>query len=186
MLPNPDREYSVVLDACALAPMPLCDTLLRCAEEPPLYQVFWSEETLEELQRTLRKFGRSEGQISNRVRMMKRAFPEASVAVDAGLLDAVPEMPHANDRHVFAAAISQNARVIVTSNLRHFPKAALLLYGVSVYSPDDFLIRLLEQDEGRIFEVLNAQASAIGQPRTRVLEGLYPVAPNFVEMVRRG
>jgi hypothetical protein len=28
------NQYIVVLDACVLAPMPLCDLLLRLAEEP--------------------------------------------------------------------------------------------------------------------------------------------------------
>jgi hypothetical protein len=29
-----DNEYAAVLDACVLVPMPLCDTLLRLAEDP--------------------------------------------------------------------------------------------------------------------------------------------------------
>lgn len=30
-------QYVAVLDTCVLAPMPLCDTLLRLAEEPAFY-----------------------------------------------------------------------------------------------------------------------------------------------------
>ena len=30
-------QYTVVPDTCVLVPMPLCDTLLRLAEEPVLY-----------------------------------------------------------------------------------------------------------------------------------------------------
>jgi len=34
-------QYTVVLDTCVLVPMPLCDTLLRLAEEPVLYVPKW-------------------------------------------------------------------------------------------------------------------------------------------------
>lgn len=30
----PGHRYTVVLDTCVLAPMPLCDTLPRLAEDP--------------------------------------------------------------------------------------------------------------------------------------------------------
>ena len=35
----------VVLDACVLANFSLCDTLLRLAEPPRLFEPKWSEET---------------------------------------------------------------------------------------------------------------------------------------------
>ena len=46
-------QYVVLLDACVLAPMPVCDTLLRLAEEPAFYAPKWSWEILEEVSRTL-------------------------------------------------------------------------------------------------------------------------------------
>ena len=48
-----DNDYLAVLDACVLARMPLCDTLLRCAEEPALFRPVWSENILTEVQSTL-------------------------------------------------------------------------------------------------------------------------------------
>ena len=79
-----------MLDACVLAPMPLCDTLLLCAEGYALYRPLWSVETLEELRRTLEKFGRSASQIERRLQFMRDAFPEACVLVLPSLLEAVP------------------------------------------------------------------------------------------------
>lgn len=38
------NQYLAVLDACVLAPMPVCDTLLRLAEEPAFYKPKWSED----------------------------------------------------------------------------------------------------------------------------------------------
>jgi hypothetical protein len=43
----------VVLDACVLANFSLCDTLLRLAEDPPLYEPRWSAEIMAETARTL-------------------------------------------------------------------------------------------------------------------------------------
>jgi len=117
--------HVVVLDACVLAPMPLCDTLLRCAEEPALYRALWSAQTLEEVARTLRKFGYSETQAARRIRAMREAFPEATVSVPAKLTATLAGMPDSNDRHVVAAAIRARAQTIVTANLRHFPQEVL-------------------------------------------------------------
>jgi len=49
MILNQNNEYAAVLDACVLAPMPLCDTLLRLAEDPAFYRPLWSEEMLREV-----------------------------------------------------------------------------------------------------------------------------------------
>lgn len=38
----------VVLDACVLANFSLCDTLLRLAEAPKLYEPKWSEQIIRE------------------------------------------------------------------------------------------------------------------------------------------
>ena len=43
----------VVLDACVLANFSLCDTLLRLAETPRLFEPKWSEEIVRETTRTL-------------------------------------------------------------------------------------------------------------------------------------
>jgi hypothetical protein len=43
----------VVLDACVLANFSLCDTLLRLAEAPPLYEPRWPAEVITETVRTL-------------------------------------------------------------------------------------------------------------------------------------
>jgi len=39
---------AVVLDACVLANFSLCDTLLRLAEPPRLFEPKWSEEIIRE------------------------------------------------------------------------------------------------------------------------------------------
>jgi hypothetical protein len=81
------RQYSAVLDACVLAPMPLADTLLRLAEES-FFVPKWSAEILHEVGTTLAKFGYSVQQIERRTAAIrtgadvivsnnKRHFPKA-------------------------------------------------------------------------------------------------------------
>jgi predicted nucleic acid-binding protein len=180
-----DNEYAAVLDACVLAPMPLCDTLLRCAEEPALYRVLWSDQTLEEVDRTLQKFRYTPEQSARRLRKMREAFPEASISVPPQLLAAVPGLPDANDRHVAAAAIQGRAEVIVTSNLKHFPREVLAPYGILVHSPDDFLLHQFHLNPDRVLDVLDTQASAIRQQRLDILNRLRVSLPQFAELVAR-
>ena len=50
------NAFVVILDTCVLAPMPLCDTLLRLAEDPAFYIPRWSAGILDELRGVLRKW----------------------------------------------------------------------------------------------------------------------------------
>jgi len=144
----------------------------------------WSEETLVELRRTLLKFRLTEEQVNRRLAKMQCAFPEAAVSVPDGLLAAMPNIPDLSDRHVIAAAILVKADVIVTSNLRGFPKDALDPYHLLVQSPDEFLLHQYHLNPWTILEKLDNQATAIGQSRTKIIERLEAVAPHFVRAVR--
>lgn len=70
----------VVLDACVLIPMPLCDTLLRAAEKS-LYRFHTSPKILEETHRNLVKLFTRRGELnpedraSRKIEAMKKAFP---------------------------------------------------------------------------------------------------------------
>jgi predicted nucleic acid-binding protein len=165
--------------------MPLCDTLLRCAEKPALFRVLWSEETLDEVSRTLRKMGRTEEQAIRRIQAMQRAFPEASVSFPISLFDSISEIPDSNDRHVIAAAIHAHANVIVTLNLKHFPEVVLDPFGIEVRSPDVFLSNQYRVNPGRIMEVIETQAGKIRTSRLHILERLEGGLPTFVGLLRK-
>ena len=184
MILTRDNEYCAVLDTCVLAPMPLCDTLLRCAEEPALYRVAWSEQTLVELVRTLEKFGYSETQARRRVESMRAAFPEASVAVPERMHAAFLPLPDAADAHVMGAAVLASAQVIVTWNLRHFPERNVAEYGMLVQSPDEFLLHQFHLAPERMGEVMDMQASGIGQRGEEILTRLETGLPEFVRAFR--
>ena len=64
---------------------------------------------------------------------------DACVLYPAPLRDLLLELPDANDRHVLAAAIKCNARIIVTINLKDFPTESLNPYGIEAMHPDEFI-----------------------------------------------
>ena len=54
-------------------------------------------------------------------------------------------LPDPGDRHVLAAAVFAGCDLIVTHNLKHFPKAVLAAFDIRAQHPDEFLTDLLEQ-----------------------------------------
>jgi hypothetical protein len=163
--------------------MPLCDILLRCAEEPALYRPFWSDETFVELRRTLLKFGMTPEKTSYRIRTMQQESSEATIIVPQRLVKAIADLPDLSDCHVVAAAILARVDVIVTGNLKHFPKAALDPYYLHAQSPDQFLLHQYHLNPGVMLEKLDNQANAIGQARAAIVERLKVSAPLFANAV---
>jgi len=47
-------------------------------------------------------------------------------------------LPDSGDHHVVAAAIRSKANVIVTFNLKDFPRSIEAEYGIEIQHPDDF------------------------------------------------
>ena len=187
MISAQDNEYVVLLDACVLVPMPLCDTLLRLAEEPAFYRPLWSEEILQEVGDALeKKLHRSPIQVRRRLAQMREAFPEASVDVPADLIPAMVRIPDPNDRHVLAAAICGNANAIITVNTRHFPAECLGQYGIEFQTPDEFLAYQFHLDPEQILEKLDGQSSNIGKDRRYIIERLRVMVPTFAALVEYG
>src|SRR5258705_11016599 len=115
MIPAP---FKVVLDANALYPFTLRDTLLRSAAQG-FFQAYWSETILEEATRNLVDDGVMTADQAARLRVaMTRAFPEAMVTGHEQLIGAMKN--DEKDRHVAAAAVKAGAQVIVTANVSDF------------------------------------------------------------------
>lgn len=186
MIFAPENEYAVVLDACVLVPMPLCDTLLRLAEEPGLYRPLWGEEILREVSAALGVMGYSEEKRERRINAMRVAFPEAVVDVPNPIIEALNELPDKKDRHVVAVGIMRNAHAIVTLNKKHFPRECLEKYGILCQSPDDFLIHQYHLARERVLDQLDYQAANNKQERIWLVRELEKIAPNFAKLVTTG
>lgn len=81
-------------------------------------------------------------------------------------------LPDPNDRHVLAAAIHCRANVIVTFNLRDFPRATLQDYGIEALHPDDFVLRLLDFDSSAVCLAARRQRQSLRNPPKSVAEYL--------------
>jgi predicted nucleic acid-binding protein len=187
MILTSDNEFCVVADACVLLPMPLCDTVLRSAEEPSFFRIVWSEEILKEVRQGLvgQNFGYSASQADRRIQKMCAAFPEAVVAVPPRLIDGIQGIPDPGDRHVVALAVQSHADMIVTDNLRHFPAEALSGYNLTALSADDFLVHQYHLNPEVMLEKLDRQAAGIRKRRFEILQYLQKSAPTFCQICSR-
>ena len=79
-------------------------------------------------------------------------------------------LPDPNDRHVLAAALHCKAHVIVTTNLKHFPKAVLSSHGISAQHPDDFFCDLIVADRDRAVLAFAADRARMANPPHSVAE----------------
>jgi hypothetical protein len=176
------NQYIVTLDACVLLPMPLCETLLRLAEEPAFYVPRWSQQTLEEIHRNLIKWGHTVAQADRRVRAMRTAFEDAEVT---GYESLIPAMTNdAGDRHVLAAAVHAGAHAIVSDNVRHFPPGALAPFGIELMTADDFLVNQFHLDADSVLIKLETQAQKIRSTSLDLLRRLGTRgAPRFARIV---
>ena len=92
----------VLLDANVLVPQRLSSLLLTLAEHD-LFQPRWSEEILNEVERTLaNKLGVEPYKAARRIKAMSRAFPRAEVVGYESVTGDLRCDP--KDQHVYAAA----------------------------------------------------------------------------------
>jgi len=170
-----------VLDANVLFPFTLRDTLLRAAAEG-CFQVYWSEQILDEATRNLVETGVMTARQAARLRaVVEQAFPEAMVRDHERLIGAMRNGE--KDRHVAAAAVKAKAEVIVTLNVRDFRR---LPPGIEAQRPDEFLCGFLEAMPEAILRVLREQAADLRRPPMTVedvLGRLVRVTPRFVALV---
>jgi predicted nucleic acid-binding protein len=131
----------VLLDTCVLYQSTLRDTLLRLALAE-LYIACWSDRILEELRRSLiykRKI--SESQAQYLIERLEISFPDAKAHGYQTLIDQMTNS--SSDRHVPAAAVVSQSKILVTHNVRDFPKSSWEKYDLEVLTPDQFLCGLM-------------------------------------------
>jgi predicted nucleic acid-binding protein len=156
-------SFGVLLDANVLYPAVLRDTLFRAAQAG-LFRMILTDEILEEVRRNLVKNGEcAEDRAERLISTIKWVFERNMIEQEYA--DIIPVMTnHEGDRHVLAAAVVCRAEVIVTFNLRHFPKEALAPYQIEAMHPDAFLCDLLETNISVMQKVLFEQAQALHNP----------------------
>lgn len=176
------NPYVAILDTCVLAPMPVCDTLLRLAEDPAFYLPRWSDDILCELRRTLQRMGYTEAQAARRITAMETAFEDANTNGYECLIASMTN--HPKDRHVLAAAVRAGEHAIVTENVKDFPPASVGPYDIEVLTPDQFLIHQTHLDRELVCEKLADQAAARNISLDVLIDKLARNVPHFAAMLR--
>ncbi len=161
-----------VLDACVLYPSVLREILIGVAEQG-LYTPLWSARILGEWQHATLKLGPEATTIaSGEIATLRATWPKAEIPPDAAL-EARLWLPDPADAHVLATAVAGAADVIVTLNLRDFPRRALAPERLQAQSPDDMLMALWLDSPAQVEQVIRDV-----QARTETLSGrAHPLRP---------
>ena len=168
----------MLLDANVLVPQRLSSLLLTLAEHD-LFQPRWSDEILDEVERTLvNKLGVAPDKVARRLGAMRRAFPRAAVVGH----ESVAGDPRCDpkDQHVYAAAQCASAKLLVTFNLSDFPGEANQPGDVPIQHPDHFLLHLWSEHQQDVESSIEHEAERMRRPPMDVrdvLSGIAPIAP---------
>lgn len=94
--------------------------------------------------------------------LMEAALPQARVTDFEPLIEKI-SLPDPDDRHVVAAAVTGDAKLILTFNLKDFPVETLEAHGLAAVHPDQFLPLLLQLTEDRFAEAVRAVRARLRQ-----------------------
>jgi hypothetical protein len=161
-----------VLDACVLYSASLRDLFMWLALAG-VYFPKWTEDIHEEWMRNVLENRTDLSQEKlDRTRTLMNLHAAGSLVEDYAPLIPTLSLPDANDRHVFAAAITCEASVIVTFNLSDFPNQALAPYGMEAQHPDVFLCQLFDAEPEAFLGALQEMVSQLKNPPRTLLEHL--------------
>jgi predicted nucleic acid-binding protein len=146
----------VLIDACVLYPTVLREIVLGVAAAGA-FTPLWSARILEEWARAAGKLGAGgEAVARGEIALLRARWPGAEVMADPAT-EAPLWLPDPADVHVLAAAIDGRADVLLTLNIRDFPKRALDAQAILLRHPDDFLLEVL----GRAPEAVRRTVEAV-------------------------
>ena len=157
-------NIAVVYDACVLYPAPLRDLLVQLATAR-IFRAKWTELIHDEWTRNLliKRPDLNADRLARLRVLMNQNVPD-SLVVDFEDLIPTLELPDPNDRHVLAAAIIAEAKIIVTFNLKDFPESILARYGIAAQHPDVFVSNLIEQYPQQVLQAVETILARLKHP----------------------
>ena len=156
--------------------------------------IHWSDGILDETTRNLiKQFDFTTEDAEVLVERLEAFLPSALIEVKKRDQARVAKVEmDAKDRHVLAAALSANAEVLLTQNVRHFPREWMAKHGIELVNAGTLLTRLAsdypdvlreahrlglnsrQQTEERVFEILVDQ---IGPEATAIVRAVVTAEP---------
>lgn len=166
--------FIALLDTCVLWPSLQRDFLLSLSFEV-IYRATWGSRILQELeycetQKLIKKFGyqqtKAQTQARRLIRIMRESFADGEITGWEGLAGSY-ELPDPNDKHVVASAVVAGAGVIVTENLKDFPREKIP-HGIEITTARQFAVEtvaLAPLKALRAVEMIAARSGNQGQQR---------------------
>jgi hypothetical protein len=157
-------HFTVLYDASVFYPAPLRDLLMELATAG-LFRAKWSEQIQKEWIESLlkKRSDLNRERLERTKKVANKAVPDCLVEGYESLIEGL-ELPDINDRHVLAAAIHCNAQVIVTYNLKDFPKESLQSFEIEAQHPDVFLRYIIDLAPPRFLEAVKEIRSRLNNP----------------------
>jgi len=161
-------SFTAVYDACVFYPASLRDLLLRAASTD-LFRARWTNTIHEEWVRNLlrNRPDLSEEKLQRTISLINQSVPDCLVSNYEDLIPSL-ELPDSDDRHVLAAAIRCDADVIVTYNLKDFPKEILKQRDIEAQHPDTFLTHLFDLNPVLFCSVVREHRRALKNPKKTI------------------
>ncbi len=123
-----------------------------------------------------------EALLANRPDLSRNRLQRTRELMDASVLDCLVEgyedlipslpLPDPSDRYVLAAAIRAGAEVIVTMNLKHFPRPVMFTYGIEAQHPDLFVRHWIDLPPGPVCAAVQRHRQSLKHPPKTVAEYL--------------
>lgn len=167
---TPGNKIIAVLDACVLYPAALRDLLMWLGLRR-LYGPRFTDAIHEEWIRNVlaNTPSLSLARLTHTRELMNRVDPAALVCGYEAITSTL-QLPDPDDRHVLAAAIHSGASVIVTFNLRDFPKKTLIPLGVRPLHHDVFLTQRFGDAPAEAVIAVNKMRANLKNPPQRAEE----------------
>lgn len=172
-------QYTVLLDANVLYPVPMRDLLMQLAVTD-LFRARWSPDIHREwIEALLREQPHRDRASLERTRYLMDRYTRNALVTGYEALVPALALPDPDDRHVLVAAITCRCDVIVTQNLKDFPDDALAPFGIEAQHPDTFLCNQMSLASG-------LYCTAVQKVRARLRNPPFSVEDYLDTLTRQG
>jgi hypothetical protein len=162
----------VLDDACVLYPAPLRDLLMQLALTDR-FQARWTDAIHDEWTRNVlaNRPDLSPASLARCRALMDVHVPDCLVSGYEALIPTLT-LPHADDRHVLAAAIHSGAGLIITFNIGDFPVSVLGPFEIEALHPDEFIARLWDESPEAVLHAAKLHRASLKKPPKTAAEYL--------------